>query len=411
MPDNFFDKIIKKVGDTEKIYYAKDSTARNLINSINESLAGISDTLDGLWNVGESPVLYVSKTNSRFTTINSAIDYARTYCSTTNRVTIVITSGMYQEYIDLDDNPGIDFYGLNNVLIRSSVAWRLSTLRCSNTVTCYNIEFENYYTPGEGEHAGYALHADPVTGSQTYVNCSFYADHNSACGVGMGNNGRITFIGCTMRGATGGLYIHNRAVAGTVGQWARFIRTRFESHDGTNCIRIDDSASMQELGSSTMGMVFIQCTGNNNGITYKYGNPAQILPYIPTSSATYNIFLSNESQDNGMIALDPVKQTVNVSIAFSSNGDSGYRIPFTDAYKYEWTVTSFRYKDWNGSAWGSFTTFSGSHTIQIVAGQPDAIRVSVPGTQLMGPATRSFELQMTGVPRKTLSLPYTIEST
>lgn len=392
-------------------YWLRDASAQTRIDGLVQDIQELTDIINDNWNVGESPVLYVSKFNSRFTTINDAIEYARTYCSTSNRVTIIISSGMYQEYIDLDSNPGIDFFGLNGVLIRSSVAWRLSTLRCSNTIYCTNISFENYYTPGEGEHAGYALHADPVTGEQVYRNCTFYADHNSACGIGMGNMGNIYFYDCRMRGATGGLYIHNRAVGGTVGQWARFYRTRFESHDGTNCMRIDDSASMQGMGSSVMAMVFSQCTGNNYGVTYRYGNPIQTLTYIPKDSTLYSVFLASESGMNDLIALDPLKQTVTVDLVFSSNGDSAYRIPLTDAYKYEWSVTSLRYKDWNGSSWGTYQNFTSSHSIQVPAGQPDCIRVTVPGTQLMGPGNRCFDLSMTGTPRKTYSLPYTIEST
>ena len=89
------------LGQLRTDYPIIDETARSGIAELVEDLTAVENSLDKLWNVGESAVLYVSKRNSRFATINDAITYARTYCSTTDRVTIVISSGRYEEYIDV----------------------------------------------------------------------------------------------------------------------------------------------------------------------------------------------------------------------------------------------------------------------------------------------------------------------
>lgn len=363
-----------------------------------------------LWNVGQSPVLYVSKENSRFTTINSAIDYAEQYCTTTNRVIILISSGMYEEYIDLDDNPGIDFMGIGNVVIRSSVAWRLSTLRCSNSIYVDNIQFENYYTPGPGEHAGYGLHADPITGFQTYRNCSFYSNNNSAVGIGMGQGGQANFYNCYFRSALGGIYAHNNAQDGTTGQWLRFYDCNIESTDGSNVIRIDDAASMANSSrQSQMGMVFVNCTGNNHGVTYRYDNPTQVLPYIPTSSS-YNVFLYQTSGNNDIEGINTDKQTKAVTMYFNANGSNLFYIPEPDAYKYAWTINTMRYRDYNSGAgtWGSWSNFPSSKTITIESGQPEAFKIVIPGTEGIAPGGRAFELSLNGKPRASYTYPETI---
>lgn len=386
-------------------YQIKDETARNDITELAEKV-------NDLWNVGQSNVLYVSKRNSRFATINEAVEYAKTYCTTNNRVIICIAGGIYQEYIDLDYNPGIDFYGVGNVILQSSVAWRLSTLRCSNAINVYNISFENYYTPATGEHAGYALHADPVTGVQTYKNCYFYSNNNSAIGVGMGSNGQINFYDCQFRGYNGGIYIHNNVNNGTQGQWARFYNCHSEALNDASAIRIDDAARLNvSTNRSVMGLVFVNCSGNNNGVTYRYNNPTESLPYVPENSANFPVFLYTGSE-NQTPALNKSKQnpTVVIKMKAAGVGDEWFTVP--DAYKYSWTVDSIVYKDWNSNTnqWGSVNTFSGSWTCRIDNDRPDYIYVFIPGLQLVPPAERTFTITLTGAPIKTPSLPYTIHA-
>lgn len=392
------------LNETETLYPIKDAAAR-------AALEELAPKVNDLWNVDQSPVLYVSKNHSRFTTINAAIDYAREYCSLTNRVTIIISAGLYQEYIDLDNNPGIDFYGLSNVTIRSSVAWRLSTLRCSNTVYVYNINFENYYTPGTGEHAGYALHADPVTGYQVFYNCSFYSDNNSAIGVGMGNNGQCNFFYCRFRSPLNAVYAHNNVTPGTSGQWLRFYNCHIETFDDSSIVRIDDAASMQNpAANSVMGLLFVECTGNNNGVVYRYGSPMQTLTYIPTDTSSYSVFLAAGSIGNESPGLNRIKEKLRIASFIVPTASASMYVRVAEAYKYDWTCTSIVYKDYTeGSGWASsWTQYSGSVSASVNEDDPDCIKISMFGAQLLRVGERVFEFIFEGVPRKDLTFPVTV---
>ena len=156
-----------------------------------------------------------------------------------------------------------------------------------------------------------------------------------------------------------------------------------------------------------MAIVFVRCVGNNGGVTYRYNNPTQTLTYIPASSS-YNVFLYDESNNNSLIALDPILQTQTMIFEFISQGDNEWFIPFANAYKYQWSVSSIRYKDHSSSGWGSWNTYSGSKTLQVVSNCPEAIRVYIPGTSGLASGERLFELTLTAVPRKSYSFPESI---
>lgn len=367
----------------------KDSTARttlaNLtqaVSNLNGDVEDIAEALEGVVGEGESNILIVAKRNARFTTINDAITYARTYCTTTNRVTIVIVGGgdtIYEESIDLDDNPGIDFFGIGMPRVRSSVAWRYSTLRCSNNITCQGIYFENYYTPGTDEHAGYGLHADPVSGEQRYINCVFYSNNNAGAGIGLDNLGSITFDNCEFIG-TNGLYIHNRAVNNTQGQWARFYYCKFRSFSNNPAIRVYDAAyAADPTYISRMGLIFAYCVAYPNvNVQYLYDN-AHSVSWIPsqgrsvTAVPSENIFLVKSSISPGIPGVDYDQNALNIYSRTEPYG-SAYYIPFQNAYKYNFTVLSARYSSDGGSTFNPVSDTSGI-TLSADSNYPDQIRI------------------------------------
>ena len=391
-------------------YEIVDNTARADLADLEAALQTIQDQLDNHWNIGQSRVLYVSKVNSRFTTINQAIEYARTYASSSDRVTIVIASGVYNETIDLDVNPGIDFFGIGTVLLRSSVAWPLSTIRCSNEITVYNMSFENNYEIQDQEHAGYGLHADPITGNQNYFNCYFYSDNNSGAGIGMGPYGQCNFNNCRFRGLNG-VYAHNYTRDGTAGQWLRFFTCNFESINTSNpCVRIADAATMAEAGrESKMGVVFTNCTANNNNVDYRYGTPLQALSYIPTSTTAYNIFLYQNSMNNALLGVNHSKQIKQIEKIFPVMGSDYWYLPETDAYKYEWTITSFQQNVRSNNAWSGWQNFpNNNYYVRVDNNNPDCITVRVPAVSTLATGERVYRLIMSGVPRRDITLPYII---
>ena len=350
---------------------------------------------------GVENIIVVAKRGGDYATINEAITHARTYCTTSNRVTIVIVGGygvIYNEYIDLDDNPGIDFYGISNPIIRSSVAWRLSTLRCSNSITCEGIWFENYYTPGAGEHAGYGLHADPVTGVQIYRNCRFYSDHNSGVGIGMDNNGSITFENCHILG-TQAVYAHNRAANGVYGQWLRFYNCRFESQSASEpCVRVFDAASaINSSYVSQMGMIFESCVAYpGRKVTFLY-DATHSLPYIPSSGQSNpanntNIFLVGSSICPGIQGLDFYKNVKYVYECYECIGRPTKYIPFPEANRYNFVVEAAKYYDTGTSTWVTISDTSGIDVSSDVNYQ-DQVRVDWYG-QTVG---EKYILQIKGV--------------
>lgn len=344
-------------------------------------------------------ILIVAKTHARFSRINDAIDYAKTYCSTTNRVTIVIIGGygvLYEEYIDLDDNPGIDFLGISNPIVRSSVAWRLSALRCHTSITCDGIWFENYYTPASGEYAGYGLHADPVTGKQRFRNCRFYSNNNAGVGIGMGQNGEVVFENCTMIG-TDAVYVHNRNQDGVNNQWCRFYNCRFESNTANHyAVVVDDAAARVDTSyASQMGLEFVGCVANpRTGVLFRY-DLTHTLPYIPsngnTSPSYGNIFLVKSSICPGIPGLDFYRNKKSAFVTYIANSTRITYVPFPESNRYTFSINTARYSSDNGASWTSVSDTSGI-TLSSDNNYPDQVRVDWPGTV----AGMAYELNFTG---------------
>lgn len=374
----------------------EDSTARGNIaaltqnfGTLQENMDDVLDALNGIVGEGQSRILIVAKQNARFSVINDAIDYARTYCTTTDRVTIVIVGGygtIYNEYIDLDNNPGIDFLGISQPIIRSSVAWRLSTLRCSTPITCDGITFENYYTPAAGEYAGYGLHADPVSGVQRYRNCRFYSNNNAGAGLGTNANCNIIFENCEFIG-TNAVYLHNRAQDGVLGQWIRFFDCNFESQQTNPCVRILDAAyQVNPAYVSQLGLVFSHCTAfPNTNVLYTYDG-AHTLPYVPSNGRAYtaapssNIYLVRNSICPGILGLDYFENCNRKMYTWTMIGGIKY-LYCQNASRYNFTVVSGRYSSDGGS---TFTDVADASGIQLSADDnyPNQIRCYWGGYQL-----------------------------
>ncbi len=357
----------------------KDSAARLDIETLTEQLSEVI-------GVGQSNILIVAKRGARFSTINDAIDYAKTYCTMTNRVTIVVVGGynvVYSEYIDLDDNPGIDFLGIASPIVQSSVAWRLSTLRCSNTITVDGFWFMNYYTPQSGETAGYGLHADPVTGKQTYKNCYFYSNNNAGVGLGMSSNGSIDFINCTFEG-TEGAYMHNNASNGSQNQWIRFYQCRFAGDSNHQALRVYDAATASNTSfTSVMGLKFTNCTAYpNTKIKYTY-NGSTNISYVPASNrasgiSNGNIFVVTDSISPGLLGVDYFLNTQKFRLTYRNFETGTNFFTIENANRYSWSVTAAAYSNDNGATWTNFSN-PGGVTFGTYPDRPSQLAITVLG--------------------------------
>ena len=359
-----------------------DADARSSITNIQGDIVDIRQDIADIVGTQQDNIIIVAKRGGDYSTINEAITFARTYCSLTNRVTIVIVGGygvLYSEYIDLDYNPGIDFYGISNPIIRSSVAWRLSTLRCSNSITCEGIWFQNYYTPGAGEYAGYALHADPVTGEQVYRNCQFYSNNNQGVGIGMDQSGSITFENCHFLG-TEAVYAHNRALDNVSNQWIRFYDCRFEAHGGHPCVKIyDAAAALNSSYSSVMGLTFANCVAYPSRTVQFLYDSTHSLTYIPSNGRpnpanNTNIFLVGSSVCPSVPGLDFFNNVKNIYDVYECVDRPTKYIACPNANRYTFTVNDAKYRASGSDAW---TTIADTSSISVTADNkyPDQVRV------------------------------------
>lgn len=394
-------KVLPLVYDDSLSYYELLSKyalyINNLIDSdktIVDDLENLKDEVDnieafvdltGVIGQGESNLLFVTKTGGRFNTINAAINYAKTYCSLNNRVTIAIVGGqncVYEEYVDLTDNPGIDLFGISNPTIRSHVAWPLSTLVCNTDISCEGITFQNIYTPqSAAEYAGYALHADPTVGSQKYFNCMFNSDHNAGVGIGMATNGEITFSACKFISSVESVYMHNNGLSGSVNQWIRYFDCIFET-TGANqpCIRVYDVANAIEAGrQSQMGLIFNNCSAYpSTTVKYEYDNQHSVT-YIPsqarviTQVGANNIFLVSASSCPGIPGVDFAHNVMRVYDSRVCISPAYYYIPMVNAYRYSFRIIQANVSRDGGNTWTAADTSNAQLSADTT--YPDTIRV------------------------------------
>lgn len=284
-------------------------------------------------------ILFVG-TGTEYATINAAVTEARRHATRTNRIAIFVFGNgnqtVYNESIDLNGVDGIDFYGIGGrPIVRSSVAWREATLRTDRTIYVSNMRFENYYTPTGSEHAGYALHNDPVEYIQIFKDCYFFADNAAAAGTGMSNGGRVYYINCYFRG-TSGLYCHNKQT-GATDQVIHIEECEFEAFSGGKSISVDDAASLNQTAVASPMWIYARGNTCTSGIAYRFGNPATSWNYLNNSPSTGNavaLFRSG-SGGNNIPALNGIRQH---SAYFVINGASTlqtYYIPDADRYNVE----------------------------------------------------------------------------
>lgn len=171
-------------------------------------------------HIGNPGVLHVGRETGMYSTINSAINYAKTYCTPEKRVLIIIHGGVYNESLRLTPNPGIDIIGLSETVIScpDAIQYPDCALYTNGNGFFFGITFK---TSGGG---AYALHyevqgyEDLTRGSEcVFENCHFIGMNNKdGIGCGGGVDDRLLFINCTMSSDTGtAVYAHNYPTTNT----------------------------------------------------------------------------------------------------------------------------------------------------------------------------------------------------
>ena len=319
--------------------FKKNQTSTN--SEINNKIESTTSALNNLKNVvfnGNTPsVITVAKSGGRFHTINEAITFAKGYCSRTNRVTILICSGVYNESIVLTKNPGIDLIGIGMPEIVSNSSYP------NGPANIYGDTYiEGIYFHSTSESA-YAFHLDGSTDTSygttvTVVNCKFTSEHEPALGCGCTRGCNYTFINCEFYGSDG-IYVHNEASANVAKQFFNAIGCKING--SKHAVTIDDAAKLNfDATGSPLVLNFANSyTSNiNSMIKFRLTN-SQEYGYIPGDSN--GVSLSPESTTQ-IVALDYKYQggyTITVSAPTYANTGEVY-IPVENANLFEWTVTT-----------------------------------------------------------------------
>ena len=175
------------------------------IGSLNTSVGNILTLLNKTNAADHANVLTVGAVGCNFTTINDAITYANQYATNSNRVTIVVTSGTYNEQIKLIPNHGLDFMGIGEVIVRGSYTYPDAPLYVNGPINVTNMKFFNDISPSDS-HA-YALHSDAQdlqslsdsAGDMYFRDCYFISISHAGVGIGLGSGTYVHFDHCLIQ--------------------------------------------------------------------------------------------------------------------------------------------------------------------------------------------------------------------
>lgn len=308
---------------------------------INNKISSTTSALNNLKNVvfdGNTPsVITVAKSGGRFHTINEAITFAKGYCSRTNRVTILICDGVYNESIVLTKNPGIDLIGIGMPEIVSDAPYP------DGAANLYGDTYiEGIFFHSKGKNA-YALHLDGSTDTScgttvTVMNCKFTSEQNPALGCGCTRGCNYTFRNCEFYGSDG-IYVHNEASENVAKQFFNVIGCKINGSQ--HAVAVDDATRLNygATGSPLVLNFAGSYTSNiTNMLKFRLTKTSE-YGYIPGDAK--GVSLSAESTTQ-ILALDYKYQGgyyLTVSAPTFENTGAVY-IPVENANFFNWTVTT-----------------------------------------------------------------------
>lgn len=242
-------------------YYVCDSEARSdiqkLIPKVNKNINDINTISKYIYNLNDGyRYLVVSKIEgSKFNTIKSAIDYAinNLKVSNSNKVTILINSGVYNEKIVLNDVHGLSFYGIdkNSCIISFDGTYPDCVVHVQGDYYFRNLTLRNT------NKTAYIVHQDPsdtsVRGTVTFEDCIFDGGSNGI-GYGSGANTTLKVVNCEfINQGEYHVYGHNSPYP-RQNQKMILIGNIFHN---TKCLLLDDAgASYGNASTSKMDLYF-----------------------------------------------------------------------------------------------------------------------------------------------------------
>lgn len=145
-------------------YNAQVETYRQAVDNLNSAVDRLNNKVNTSLIGEHSQILFVGFAGSEFSTINSALNKAKTMATDdTHRVSIAICGGYYNEQLDMREYPYIDLYGVGRVVVMYSPSVNSATLILKDTIQVQNI----YFWANEGS-GGCAVMIDTHTGGKYY---------------------------------------------------------------------------------------------------------------------------------------------------------------------------------------------------------------------------------------------------
>lgn len=292
----------------------------------------------------QSNMLVVGKKGANYATINEAITQAKLYCSLTNRVTIFILAGTYNEEIKLLPNPGIDFIGIGKVIVSCPSVYPNSPLYTTGDGYFQNIQFirplgvDN--TPSYAFHFENAQDPESQAGKVVCVNCEFDSYVHAGVGAGMGQDCAIIFWNCKIFSHATSLqamYFHNRMLDNITNQEVSCYNCVINSYDSPYAVRIDDVAKMTGHSNSQMKITFSNTVSSTPRMIYYDGTiTVNALPPTGTSGIT----LDATSVNTSIYGLDIQKYYQIIGGFAYVRADGLFTVPMIDADRYDFTVNS-----------------------------------------------------------------------
>lgn len=308
-----------------------------------DAVAGANGRINDLANIITplgSNVITVSKVGSDFNTINAAINSIRDVVAENNPYTILITTGVYEEELNLSGINGLSIVGLGNVILQYASTYPMSNLYITGKVSIYNLHLiqmgdaYNIHSDTQGTNSPVRLTAVNCIFQRVQMSAGTY-QHNigwGSCDVG-GDEYNIyscNFIGGT---AIGGHLNPSTSATGVVA-WrvenCAFAVERCALDWGDACKIITGTTTNQRIAATFNG------NKGNKGIIIQIAS-GESYNFIPAGSFIELYY----SGGNNIVALNGTRTTTYWNIdSFSQNGAVGMMfIPINNANLYDCVIS------------------------------------------------------------------------
>lgn len=331
-------------------YNAQLASITQTLNSHTQEITALQNSVldfQKLPVAANSRMLTVGAAGAQFTTINAAINYAVANLDVTpsNRVTVAIYSGVYNEEITLSPNPGIDMIGIGNVTVAYASEYPHAPLFTIGAGEFYNIKF---VAPANTVKSSYALHVEAqlsnTPGNIYFTNCSFTAYDQAGAGLGLGAGVATTFRNCEFASSTTvALRFHNYPATGTIPScYMRLLYNRFYSA-GNTAIVIGDASHLGG-GVSPMGVTAYGNSSTQPGILCDFGDDQ--LRYFPDNYKNNSIFREATNGANSMPGLNVETAQISFTQFFTLASNASWAMHVPNLHLYNITAT---FKDLTGA--------------------------------------------------------------